>query len=288
MGERELVLVYKRVIGLTADQAIHIREACILTPEDLMMQAKDSLVRLCEQKNNIIPAGRVQRLLALKYWMIDNKKPGHPIPVSAFTDEVMEAEQFKLVSDELANLRLARGQAPQKPSSNGPPKDNNMRRNAVYPKHFNGDRKEFQAWRIQVEGYVGSHSLEYVIKHSYSRYGSIPDLKTVTIDDAYEPSETVKATATYKTDNNFIFQQLKSLCSMGNAYQLIRQFEDDCDGRNAWITLCQFYESAALPVVPRSRRITSSCYRSTRAKRAVSRLQTTCLATLVPLRRWNA
>ena len=240
IGERALILVYKNVIGLTYKQVKHLRHACILTPEDLMEQAKDSLVRHCDAKNGIIPVGRQQRLLALKYWMLTKVLSRETLNVSEFTDDVRQEEQLKLARDELMSLKGSRVAAPDHKDGNA------VRRNAIYPKHFGGDRKDFPTWRIQFEGYIGSNSLKYVIDHSYKAYGFIPTMDEAVYVDSHEPSEEVKTSSAYTQDNNFVYQQLKSLCASGNAYQLIRQFEDSCDGRQAWITLCRFYESAGV------------------------------------------
>jgi hypothetical protein len=97
--ERHLLVVYRRVIGLTNEQIKHLLDAWIRTPYDLMEQAKDSLVRLCDAKNSIIPAGRQQRLLALKYWMLSRVLDKKKLDVRCFTDEVRQTEQFALARD---------------------------------------------------------------------------------------------------------------------------------------------------------------------------------------------
>ena len=67
--------------------------------------------------------------------------------------------------------------------------------------------------------------------------------------DPYEPSTKVKAESGYKNGSNWVFQQLKALTASGTAYELIGHLEFDCDGRDAWITLCRFYESAGASTV---------------------------------------
>ena len=222
-----------------------IRRGYIETSTDLLRYPRESIVKICEKSNGHISPAHMQNLFALKIWLIRQKSKNVTCDITDFTEEMLDKIVMELA---IAEMNVGgRGVKLNDDEQEGQDlRNSSVRRNAIQPEKFHGQNKKFATWRCQVEAYMGSHNLEYILRHSDKLYGFVASESSRDYVDTHEPSDERKAKASYKQGNNFVFQQLKSLTAGGAAYQLIRDIEDSCDGRKAWLTLCRFYESAGV------------------------------------------
>jgi hypothetical protein len=131
-------------------------------------------------------------------------------------------------------------------------KESRVKISAVEPGTFDGSDENFEKFKQSLCAYLGQAELIYVIRHKKSARKSLPgfeyldDASTIqsesvyTLPDAaYEPD---MANEKFKKDNMLVYNVLRAKCTAGPAFEIVKEHEDDQDGRTTWIKICAWYE----------------------------------------------